>query len=125
MRNGIAHWRGRLATTLGVIALLTHVVLAAAHVPPSLAAPAAPGELCHTEPGDTPPPAHPPGHDHPLPPCPICQTLQLDGIWLTPAAPVLGPAAHTVARLGPAAEPPAAGTLRAAPFQARAPPFLA
>jgi len=121
-------WTSRAGALLGALALLVHVAMAGLHVPGFQAvahaaqAAEAAGEHCeHGVDGGVPAPAKP-VHPGAMPPCPICQSLQLHGAFLVPDDVVLVYRPRVVDRLAPGAAEavPVAGRFDA--FRARAPP---
>lgn len=121
-------WTRRAGALLGALALLVHVAMAGLHAPgfqavahAAQAAEAAAEHCGHSVDGGAPGPAKP-VHPGAMPPCPICQSLQLHGAFLAPDGVVLVYRPRVVDRLAPGAAEavPAAGRFDA--FRARAPP---
>ena len=124
-------WTSRAGALLGALALLVHVAMAGLHVPGLQAvahaaqaaeAAGAAGEHCgHGAAGGAPAPAKP-VHSGAMPPCPICQSLQLHGAFLAPDDVLLVYRPRVVDRLAPGAAEavPVAGRFDA--FRARGPP---
>ncbi|HYH21781.1 MAG TPA: hypothetical protein VD995_24515 [Azospirillum sp.] len=119
-------WTSRVGAALGALALLVHVAMAGLHVPAFEAAAqavqAAVGEHCGQKADTGAPAPAKPGHPGAMPPCPICQSLQLHAAFLAPDGIVLVYRPSVVGRLAPAVAAPVAAAGRFDAFRARAPP---